>query len=900
MHRKKEKWQYGYLLSFILPSVLLLGMYAFQQVFPFGNHTIVTGDMANQYLAIMTYFKHNITHPSNFLYSYQASIGGNFFSVLTYYLICPFNLLTFLFPEKYIPLFYAINTIVDVGLIGLTTYTYLKKSIFLNRGMENKESKRLEIWRLFFASIFPFSAFFANYMHCVMWINAIVLMPLTLLGLDRILYGKEKSTWLYWLSLTGVLFTNYYIGVIVLIFLFLLTVFWVIDQLCQKNWLEIIKKGLTVLLLTLASILGAGVVMWPSYLAQQDVAQAKMPTTNLFEPIYKFKFFWSSLFSGNVGAQNLKTVGTAPLIFTGLLIVAIFLSYFFASKIGIREKILAGVFTAALIASSYYLYFYMVWHSLSMPNGYYQRESFVLSFFMICIAYRGLLVFENQHPLRVIIPVMIGMGTLMFGLQGIYRHLFDNNQLIQNTIILVLLVIGAILTIRMPKIGIPLMMIVSLVNIVMFNSEIQKKDFKQVRNSDYTKVVGENQRVFNALKRYDDSFYRVGTTAQINECDPLLYGYNGVQTYLSQQPTSETDYLSALGFYQKLGWIRWSGFNNGSTGMINDMLGIKYVVKSDDSILKSTQNIGSMATYNDKTNVPDLKPVLKDEHTTVYENPNAFPLVFGAYNGKGHNSLFKGKYYYIPEGNPFVSYGWMFKRLSGKQWLYGVQPGFKLVAHKHKKTAQAQGYLNSTGDVYCYITKPRGLMPNGNKYLSIEVNGRPVARYENCNSYGENGIIYLGRFQKGDYLNIKIKNAQEDPQLRKDKIYVAVEDQSMLRQIRKEATQGIGKIKVDGPRISMQTTSSFKRHVLVASVPYDKSWEVTVDGKQVKPQKALGGLLGIKITPGKHDVQFKYVVPGLQLGTIVSLITLLVLIVYELTKNRLKIKRNHTNSHKKH
>lgn len=895
MHRK----QYKYFLSFILPSGLLIGMYAFQRVFPFGNHTIVTGDMANQYLAIMTYFKHNITHPSNFLYSYQASIGGNFFSVLTYYLMCPFNFLTFLFPEKYIPLFYAINTVIDVGLIGLTTYTYLKKSIFLNSKIESKACF-WDRWRLFLACIFPFSAFFANYMHCVMWINAIVMMPLTLLGLDRILYDKEKSTWLYWLSLTALLFMNYYIGVIVLIFLFLITFFWVIDQLFQKNWVGIIKKGLKVLILTVASILSAGVVMWPSYLAQQNVAQAQMPTTNLFEPIYKFKYFWSSLFSGNVGAQNLKTVGTAPLLFTGLLVVVLFLSYFFTNEAKIHEKILVGLFAAALVASSYFLYFYMIWHSLSMPNGYYQRESFVISFFMICVAYQGLHVFENQHPLRIFFPIIVGIGILMFGLQGIYKHLFSNNQLIQNTIILILLLVGMGLAMKIPKIGISLIMLISLVNIVMYNSGIQTKDFKQVRNSDYIKVVSENQRVFNALKKYDGSFYRVGTTAQINECDPLLYGYNGVQTYLSQQPTSETDYLSALGFYQKTGWIRWSGFNNGSTGMIDDMLGIKYIVKSDNSILNATQRIGSMPTYNNKTNVPDLRPVLKDQYTTVYENPNAFSLIFGAYNGKGHDSVFNGTYDYIPEGNPFVAYGWMFKRLSGKQWLYSVQPGFKLVVHQHKKSADAQGYLNSTGDVYCYITQPRGLMPNDNRPLPIEVNGKGVAQYNDRNAYGENGIIYLGHFKKGDYLNIKIKNTQKDPSLRKDKLYVAVENQPMLHQIYKEATQGIGKIKVNGPKISMQTTSMFKQHVLIASLPYDQAWKVTVDGHQVKPRKALGGLLGIKITPGKHNIQFRYIVSGLQIGTIISLMTIIMLIVYEFAKYRLKINRNDINWHKKH
>src|SRR5699024_9469733 len=309
-----------------------------------------------------------------------------------------------------------------------------------------------------------------------------------------------------------------------------------------------------------------------------------------------------------------------------------------------------------------------------------------------------------------------------------------------------------------------------------------------------------------------------------------------------------------------------------------------YIVKSDNSILKATEQIKSMSTYNNQTNVPDLKPVLKSNHTVVYQNPNAFPLVFGAYDGHGHDSVFNGKYAYVPESNPFIAYGWMFKRLSGKKWLYGIQPGFELTIWPKAQVAQAQGYLNSTGDVYCYITKPQNVMPGNQRYLPIEVNGREVARYSNQNAFGENGIIYLGHFQRGEHLDIKIKNAELDPTLPNDKIYVAVENQALLHQIRKDAVTENGKISVDGQQIKMNTTTTFKRHILIASVPYDKAWEATVDGHPVKVRKALDGLVAIKVTPGKHNIQFNYVVLGLKIGTIVSLIAILTMIILEFFK----------------
>ena len=122
----------------------------------------------------------------------------------------------------------------------------------------------------------------------------------------------------------------------------------------------------------------------------------------------------------------------------------------------------------------------------------------------------------------------------------------------------------------------------------------------------------------------------------------------------------------------------------------------------------------------------------------------------------------------------------------------------------------------------------------------------------------------------------------------------------MLHQIRKDAVTGIGKINVNGPQIKMNTTAAFKRHILIASVPYDKAWQATVDGHPIKVRKALDGLVAIKVTPGKHNIQFNYVVPGLKIGTIVSLITILAMIILELFKFYGLKKFHQMPSHKKH
>lgn len=143
---------------------------------------------------------------------------------------------------------------------------------------------------------FTFSAFITNYQLCVMWINAVVLLPLVLLGLDRILYNSCENTWLYWISLAGLILINWYIGIIVTIFLFILMIFWAISKIIQKDFISLLKKGIMVGLLTVLSIGIGAVMLLPSYLAQQGVDQQGFKFT--FNPVLSTAYIISCFTNG--------------------------------------------------------------------------------------------------------------------------------------------------------------------------------------------------------------------------------------------------------------------------------------------------------------------------------------------------------------------------------------------------------------------------------------------------------------------------------------------------------------------------------------------------------------------------------------------------------------------------
>ena len=67
---------------------------------------------------------------------------------------------------------------------------------------------------------------------------------------------------------------------------------------------------------------------------------------------------------------------------------------------------------------------------------------------------------------------------------------------------------------------------------------------------------------------------------------------------------------------------------------------------------------------------------------------------------------------------------------------------------------------------------------------------------------------------------------------------------------------------------------------------YDEGWTVKIDGKNVEYARILDGLIGVDVdteefSKGEHVIEFKYKVPGLMVGIIISILALVSWIAYE-------------------
>lgn len=65
---------------------------------------------------------------------------------------------------------------------------------------------------------------------------------------------------------------------------------------------------------------------------------------------------------------------------------------------------------------------------------------------------------------------------------------------------------------------------------------------------------------------------------------------------------------------------------------------------------------------------------------------------------------------------------------------------------------------------------------------------------------------------------------------------------------------------------------------LCTTIPYDKNWNIFIDGKLQKTEKVNIGFIGCKINSGKHNIEIKYIPRYLMFGVGVSFLVLLIVI----------------------
>lgn len=80
-----------------------------------------------------------------------------------------------------------------------------------------------------------------------------------------------------------------------------------------------------------------------------------------------------------------------------------------------------------------------------------------------------------------------------------------------------------------------------------------------------------------------------------------------------------------------------------------------------------------------------------------------------------------------------------------------------------------------------------------------------------------------------------------------------------------------------GANINLVST---KDTFVVLTIPNEKGWDITLNGKDIEVEEVYGGLMGIKLIEGENNLKLEYTTPGLNLSIIISILSVLTAITY--------------------
>lgn len=389
---RKAKSAHVLALSFLLPALAMLAVYAAMGMAPFGDKSILTMDMSNQYVEFLCGLK-----SGDLYFSWSKSLGTSYVGVFAYYVSSPLSVLTLFVPNASMPVGVLFLTVLKLGLCGLTFSLFLQ-----HRFGEPRYGNAV------FALFYGLTAYNIAYSICIMWLDAVFWLPVILLGLEKVLRGEGRGV------LTAALFfsflSNYYLSYMSGLFTALYFLYRCLEEKLprQKVVCALRKFALSVLS---AAALGAFLLLPTLFSLFQGKLHEKGADYGGV-----LNFTPSALFIKLLpGGYDSLTNAGAPFLYAGILPFLLFIAFFFQRREDLRSRLLTGAFSLILLASLFLSPLDRVWHIFQYPNWFPYRYAFVLSLFMLLTAYRAYLRLRlPQRPTAAGILLLFCLCDMFF------------------------------------------------------------------------------------------------------------------------------------------------------------------------------------------------------------------------------------------------------------------------------------------------------------------------------------------------------------------------------------------------------------------------------------------------------------------------------------------------------
>ncbi len=841
-----------YIMAFILPLLILTGAYIALGVYPFGDRQVQIIDSYHQYAPFFSEFYRKIWGGETLFYSFNGGLGMNFWAIVAYYLASPLNVLLLLFPRDFLLEGFTFILMLKIALASTTFAYYIRKRF-----------GRYNITIVYFALFYALCGWVLGYNWNIMWLDCLVLLPLIILGLERLV--QTGNGLLYGITLALCIISNYYIAIMVCIFL-VLYFFVAFAQTRKKTVALFFKRGFLFAGYSLLAGASSAVLILPtlSALAVSNSADSKFPTE------IEFYHSFTELLSQQFAFAKPTELSGDPNLYFGVFTLLLVILYIFCRGIPLGVRLLKVGLLAFLLFSTNFRILDYIWHGFHFPNSLPARFTFIYAFLALTMAYEVILRLRRLKFCQYFLSFVLLQALVLWCWLDP-----DVDLEIYSYIITELLLLLYFIWMCLYK-GCPgrrtFFRGAAMVLIVVEtagNGIYGLCENGSIDRTSYNQYLDSARELKNLVQEQEDGgFYRMELDSFSARNNNMYLALPGVSLFASTMGASINDLMGKVGYFEATNKYSYVG----ATSLTDSIFGIKYLLSTDKTDQIRTFNY--MSTSGSQS---------------IYKNPYALSLGFmvdSNYANWNYNLA-------LPDDvlNDFVQ-----KTTGTDQFLFKDEEINGLTSETCQLSDLGNGQYSYTkenaGDEGS-VTLSMDITDGQTRYIyyrAANCDSLKVSRNDSVKTYSDTRghLVELGN---DGHIELEFVT-DSDHSTGTIELYMFTYDTQVFENFYNEVSQNQWDIEeFSSTRIS-GTINADEDGIMFTSIPYDSGWTVKVDGQKVETQSIGGSLMYIYLSAGEHTVEMTYMPTGFIPGFIITAGSCLIFAVIIARKQKKKNQSN--------
>ena len=896
-----------YALALLVPLATLSATFALRGMYPFGDLSVCIDDMDLQYMGLFSWLGRIMHGQDSLLYSFSQGIGGNGLALFAYYLSSPLNVLMYLFDPTRSAAFLSLMVLVKVSLAGLACYIFLRKRYGAGA------------MSLALSTAYALCGYAIGQASNIMWLDGFYMLPLVTLGVWRLVH--DRSCTLLFCTVLYATLANWYSSYIDCVFsLVYLIACLVAERVDRPRELALRYAA------TMALALGATAVLFlPSALNLLEGAESGFGLKALVNPKPILTPPYLPAFFG-IGTKVAVADAIVPYLFTSALALVLAVLALVRPGLSRRRRLALIILVGAPLLGCMLEGPMTIWSCLRYASSFYFRHSYTVSFALVICAregYASLRELSSRQRVRLLgvisaaLAVCVELSQLLVDAKGSSVPPMPARVAEVACLLVLPTLAGLLVGAREPaaegrtspeedaaassrargaiRVG-AVSLAAALCALVAieggYNAWLFESRFSNTV-SRYAGYLGDIESVYGKIKADARSSDKVDADALLvgqarigyegdrahdaaTTCEGFITGTQQMSEYTSVVRGTTETFMQALGYTN--GCEDIFGYSYNSPMLLADtLLGMDYVI-NDEAVPGSRgdaiASLHGFAAYR----YQDLLPAAYGLSATA-----AGTLAWGPHALRNQEALFADA--------------------TGVGGAYIAAQVTDVAADPSAKLRTLSIICQGDGPLYLYFPELSAQTRLGSSYTryTLTANGKPL---QNVGGRFGMNVVYAGTYSKGDEVTLTVMDTTG--QTIDWHFPVATDSQdsgllwtSRLNELLEAGTldmgayakgvsaldNGLRSAHFCGSRASIDFYAS-RDETLFLRIGYDTGWSATVDGEPATLRQLYTAFSGLSVGAGSHHIELSFEPPGLRLGVVVSVVSVLTFVGWRVVARR--------------